>query len=87
LCIETGRCTYRNPIRPIKCAFSCKISPIFPNSSVFYNLLFSIYRIYDLSDLEVFLEGNEKGAFTFALKPVVSDPIYDKSKYENNNNN
>jgi hypothetical protein len=30
--------------------------------------------------LKVFLEGNEKGAFTFALKPVVSDPIYDKSK-------
>ena len=29
---------------------------------------------------QVFLEGNEKGAFTFALKPVVSDPIYDKSK-------
>jgi len=27
---------------------------------------------------QVFLEGNEKGAFTFALKPVVSDPIYDK---------
>ena len=30
---------------------------------------------------QVFLEGNEKGAFTFALKPVVSDPIYDKSKF------
>ena len=29
---------------------------------------------------QVFLEGNEKGAFTFALKPVVSDPIYDKSE-------
>ena len=29
---------------------------------------------------QVFLEGSEKGAFTFALKPVVSDPIYDKSK-------
>ena len=29
---------------------------------------------------QVFLEGNEKGAFTFALKPVISDPIYDKSK-------
>ena len=29
---------------------------------------------------QVFLEGNEKGAFTFALKPVVSDPIYDRSK-------
>ena len=29
---------------------------------------------------QVFLEGNEKGAFTFALKPVVSDPIFDKSK-------
>jgi len=27
---------------------------------------------------QVFLEGNEKGAFTFALKPVVSDPIYDR---------
>jgi len=27
---------------------------------------------------QVFLEGNEKGAFTFALKPVISDPIYDK---------
>jgi len=27
---------------------------------------------------QVFLEGNEKGAFTFALKPVVSDPIFDK---------
>lgn len=27
---------------------------------------------------QVFLEGSEKGAFTFALKPVVSDPIYDK---------
>ena len=30
---------------------------------------------------QVFREGNEKGAFTFALKPVVSDPIYDKSKF------
>ena len=30
---------------------------------------------------QVFLEGNEKGAFTFALKPVVSDPIFDKSKF------
>ena len=30
---------------------------------------------------QVFLEGNDKGAFTFALKPVVSDPIYDKSKF------
>ena len=30
---------------------------------------------------QVFLEGNEKGAFTFALKPVVSDPIYDKSEF------
>ena len=30
---------------------------------------------------QVFLEGNEKGAFTFALKPVVSDPIYDKSEW------
>ncbi len=29
---------------------------------------------------QVFLEGNERGAFTFALKPVVSDPIFDKSK-------
>ena len=29
---------------------------------------------------QVFLEGNEKGAFTFALKPVISDPIYDRSK-------
>ena len=29
----------------------------------------------------MFLEGNEKGAFTFALKPVVSDPIFDKSKF------
>ena len=29
---------------------------------------------------QVFLEGTEKGAFTFALRPVVSDPIYDKSK-------
>ena len=29
---------------------------------------------------QVFLEGNEKGAFTFALKPVVSDPIFDKSE-------
>jgi len=27
---------------------------------------------------QVFLEGTEKGAFTFALRPVVSDPIYDK---------
>ena len=27
---------------------------------------------------QVFLEGSERGAFTFALKPVVSDPIYDK---------
>merc|ERR1712223_1938093 len=27
---------------------------------------------------QVFLEGNEKGAFTFALKPIVSDPIFDK---------
>jgi len=27
---------------------------------------------------QVFLEGNDQGAFTFALKPVVSDPIYDK---------
>ncbi|TRY78048.1 hypothetical protein TCAL_06620 [Tigriopus californicus] len=27
---------------------------------------------------QVFLEGSEKGAFTFALKPVVSDPIFDK---------
>ena len=27
---------------------------------------------------QVFLEGAERGAFTFALKPVVSDPIYDK---------
>jgi len=27
---------------------------------------------------QVFLEGNEEGAFTFALKPVVSHPIYDK---------
>lgn len=27
---------------------------------------------------QVFLEGNERGAFTFALKPVVSDPIFDK---------
>ena len=32
---------------------------------------------------QVFLEGNEKGAFTFALKPVVSDPIYDRSKCKN----
>ena len=31
---------------------------------------------------QVFLEGHEKGAFTFALKPVVSDPIFDKSKAE-----
>ena len=31
---------------------------------------------------QVFLEGNEKGAFTFALKPIVSDVIYDKSKFE-----
>ena len=31
---------------------------------------------------QVFLEGNEKGAFTFALKPVVSDPIYDKSEFD-----
>ena len=31
---------------------------------------------------QVFLEGNEKGAFTFALKPVVSDPIYDKSEFK-----
>ena len=30
---------------------------------------------------QVFLEGSEKGAFTFALKPVVSDPIFDKSKF------
>ena len=30
---------------------------------------------------QVFLEGNEKGAFTFALKPVVSEPIFDKSKH------
>ena len=30
---------------------------------------------------QVFLEGNEKGAFTFALKPVVSDPIYDRSEF------
>ena len=29
---------------------------------------------------QVFLEGTDKGAFTFALKPVVSDPIFDKSK-------
>ena len=29
---------------------------------------------------QVFLEGTEKGAFTFALRPVVSDPIYDKSE-------
>ena len=29
---------------------------------------------------QVFLEGNEKGAFTFALKPVVSVPIHDKSE-------
>ncbi|XP_064096210.1 proto-oncogene c-Rel-like isoform X1 [Macrobrachium nipponense] len=27
---------------------------------------------------QVFLEGSEKGKFTFPLKPVVSDPIYDK---------
>lgn len=27
---------------------------------------------------QVFLEGADRGAFTFALKPVVSDPIYDK---------
>ncbi|XP_040576306.1 uncharacterized protein [Lepeophtheirus salmonis] len=27
---------------------------------------------------QVFLEGSEKGSFTFALKPVVSEPIYDK---------
>ena len=30
---------------------------------------------------QVFLEGSEKGAFTYALRPVVSDPIYDKSGY------
>ena len=37
----------------------------------------------DLSGLlKVFLEGNDAGAFTFALKPVVSDPIYDKSKFK-----
>ena len=28
---------------------------------------------------QVFLEGSEKGAFTYALRPVVSDPIFDKS--------
>nr|CAD7431383.1 unnamed protein product [Timema monikensis] len=27
---------------------------------------------------QVFLEGNEKGKFTFQLPPVVSEPIYDK---------
>jgi len=27
---------------------------------------------------QVFLEGSEKGAFTYALRPVVSDPIFDK---------
>ena len=36
---------------------------------------------------QVFLEGTEKGAFTFALRPVVSDPIYDKSKKLSNYNN
>lgn len=30
---------------------------------------------------QVFLEGSEKGKFTFPLKPQVSDPIYDKSKF------
>lgn len=29
---------------------------------------------------QVFLEGSQKGKFTLALKPVVSEPIYDKSK-------
>lgn len=29
---------------------------------------------------QVFLEGTEKGKFTVPLAPIVSDPIYDKSK-------
>nr|ALF84898.1 dorsal [Paracyclopina nana] len=40
------------------------------------------HQSIDLNSLrlcfQVFLEGAERGAFTFALKPVVSDPIYDK---------
>ncbi|XP_011496609.1 PREDICTED: embryonic polarity protein dorsal-like [Ceratosolen solmsi marchali] len=38
----------------------------------------------DLSSLrlcfQVYLEGNEKGNFNLALKPVVSNPIYDKKR-------
>ena len=30
---------------------------------------------------QVFLEGTQKGKFTLALKPVVSETIYDKSKF------
>ena len=29
---------------------------------------------------QVFLEGAQKGKFTLALKPIVSDPVYDKSE-------
>lgn len=29
---------------------------------------------------QVFVEGDKKGTFTVPLSPVVSDPIYDKSK-------
>ena len=30
---------------------------------------------------QVFLEGTQRGKFTLALKPVVSEPIFDKSNY------
>jgi len=60
--------TLRQQIRvdPFQTGFSHKSNP--------QNIDLNCVRLA----FQVFLEGNEKGAFTFALKPVVSDPIYDK---------
>jgi len=53
-------------VDPFQTGFSHKTSP--------QNIDLNCVRLA----FQVFLEGNEKGAFTFALKPVVSDPIYDR---------
>jgi len=60
--------TLRQQIRvdPFQTGFSHKSNP--------QNIDLNCVRLA----FQVFLEGNEKGAFTFALKPVVSDPIFDK---------
>eukprot|EP00092_Neocalanus_flemingeri_P005309 GFUD01005717.1.p1 GENE.GFUD01005717.1~~GFUD01005717.1.p1 ORF type:complete len:913 (-),score=220.83 GFUD01005717.1:325-3063(-) len=60
--------TQRQQIRvdPFQTGFTHKTNP--------QNIDLNVVRLA----FQVFLEGNEKGAFTFALKPVVSDPIFDK---------